>query len=630
MSEFYASEEEYEDPSPSTLELLSYFFGNSQSGGEMERSAGGSIPQREVVEDEWTGDSAQEIVQALLGNLSKSQPMQEPEIEVAPSHTPRKPTIAEQDMAHIRQVEENRGWTPMQISQNAEGRKVITINGITPEEAQRRNEQYRNAQAASRVMQSPLGSSTVKNLTDKVAALSQIKDREEMFRAVGDIESSIKLTAQQYKNQAKQQAEAQLGIPTLTEQLRKSEELDRRNPMFLQSGGKDSVETTILKKQLTAATKAYPAAVKDMLENNPMLVELEGTARLMSRTADFRMKELERDLNKDEQKQVELDKRIRYLDAELGENKKYLPTVFPGIYNQPDLMTEVWSKMPDKQKNQVKDAMMVAEEAPEKLAMMAVSGNEAAKRILIDKDRQNGVPPEATMGKLGRLYDIVNTAAGAAEAVKLLESRGLVARQVDKDKDPTGAQSAWNKEVARYANTMTEKNLTGENLKNALDWRIKVANQVMAAEKKLAIDDRVSTLPGPKPVWLEQAAVDPKISGGKPMTTNQVIAYINTFDDYKTRSSMLQEFKGFYTNAIKEANKSSIGHINEMQAVEELKVKAAQNWLMRSLDKTTEVLGGAANSLIQSGASLYPSELMNAVPYVGSAVGIQRSLATKE
>ena len=67
-----------------------------------------------------------------------------------------------------------------------------------------------------------------------------------------------------------------------------------------------------------------------------------------------------------------------------------------------------------------------------------------------------------------------------------------------------------------------------------------------------------------------------------------------------------------------------------MQAVEELRVKAAQNWLMRGLDKTTEVLGGAANSLIQSGASLYPSELMNAVPYVGSAVGIQRSLATKE
>lgn len=665
--------EEYEEENPSVLEILaaltgsqtidnlSALVGDSRSGTEMGRSAAGTIQYQ----DQNEVPSPQEDVKRILTALTSTKTAEEmlanwpaPVVDevmdptkqaarekMAPKGTPLSGT----DMEFLRAVEKARGWTPAEITTDSSGKRSIVIQGNstefqglgkygTPEEFMRANpdgfraanpllaaQMEARAKATAQVFQSPIGSVSLSSITDQVNALKDIKDPDQMFKAVANIESSMAKAKQEYLMNAKKQAEAHLGIPTLTEMLRQSELRDRQHPMFMQSGGKDSIETTTLKKQLQAAQKAYASTVKEMVAGNPMLTELESVSRLMSRTAEFRMKQLEKDLTKEEAAQAKVDQEYTMIRAKLGENFKYMPMLFPGTFENKAVFNEQIKSLSDKDSKMMMDAMQQATESPQNLPSMAVMGNNYAREILLKQHELNGGNTQKAKADLADMERITNSAQGAAEALKELKANGWVPKGKE-------AAAAFEANVNKYANPAMDKALSGETLKEAKLWRLQRANEFIQMKKEKEINSDVSKLnsPAARPAWLDVYATDPKLNQGKKPSLDSVIAYINSKDDFQQRKQMMDEFKAYYGGAISESNKSGLGYINPMAAMENLKVKAAQNWLSRSMSIAGRAIEGGTRSFLEAGAPLFNEEIRMAFPLVGAVSSFNQQLKESE
>lgn len=667
MSEFYTDNDEYEEPSPSmleilaaltgspTLERLSYLIGDNKSDEQMTRSVKGIINYPTKKFD--PVDNTASIVTALTSN------------EIAEEILPSQPSVVTEEVKEpaestdfntrfLRHMEQAMGWSPAEITTNADGStKSIVIHGNSeefqglgkyrsPEEFIRANPEgfraanpllaarmereqqiQQRAQQSFQAMNTIGGSQIIKNLQEQIARLNEITDRNEMFKAVSDIEISIARSKQDFINQAKQMAEAKLGIPTLTEQLRQNEALDRQNPLFFQNNGKDSIETAMVRRQLQMAEKAYASTVKEMIAQNPIFIELDAVDKLMSRTAQFRMNRLEKEMDRAELAVAKVNEKYTQIKAQLGSNVKYLPVLFPESYQDPAVLVAQFEMMDKKTQNSMLMAMEMAETNPSRLPLMAISGlNPFAGKILLAKEREANISDIETMGKLAKMEAIFKNPIETAKAIKELKAAGYM--------------TGWSKErmrefegqMAKFANPVLDKALSGEQKAIADQWRMEIAQKYVEMKKIEQIDKNLANLnsSAARPAWLSAIAQDPKITGGKPLSLDMIISYINTKDSFKERSAMLNEFKAYYGGAMAEANKSSIGQINVAEHVEKIKVKAAQNWLQRSISRAGRAVEEGTRSFVEAGAPLFNQEILAAFPLLNSVVGMQRSLQNKE
>lgn len=584
-------------------------------------------------------DSLMELLSAAPSQEMRSSQLPE-EYRSVNNGSVERNTIEGEDVNTLllRKMEEDKGWSPANIETREDGStSAITIKGnseefqgmgkyatptafmaANPEGFRQTNpilaaQMEQKAQTASRVFQSQAGGATIGNINERVSALGKITDQEQLVKGVLDLDGDISSAKQEQVNAIRQRTEASLNLNTLQEKLRQSEELDRQNPLFLKSGGKDSIETTLIRKELTTASKSYNTELKNAISTDPILVSLDKTSKLLGTMSSFHLRNLEKSENKAEASAAKLAQEITQFKNQLGDSEKYLPALFPSTYDKPEVLMDQWKAIPNEQKKLIQSALLVAEDKG-KLLQQSLAGNPFATKIVIHNAAALGDAAQSKTSKdIERLSTIVQSPAVAMDAVqKMMRAGWDPAAGVTDPKERTAIKEAFKKDMNLFAdphNSKVGKERSGD---DAIRFRMMIATEAAKQEATFKLTNDVSLLSssGARPAWIEAMATDPKLSGKK-TSLNDVMTYINTKDNFKERQQMLSEFKSYWGGAIGDYNKGGIVQLSGERMLEQLKVKAAQGWLMRGMEAMGEgaAIGAstytqATNPFLNSSASL--------------------------
>lgn len=425
-----------------------------------------------------------------------------------------------------------------------------------------------NEERTSQVAQqykAPATQMTVQQVTERFRAIDSIPDFKDRAVAIAQLEGDIAKTQTEFRQSAEQQARAQLGIDKNIQDLQISMKRDREHPMFLQSGGKPSIETTALAQQLKTAEKAYPQVVKSLINNNPLLNEITSASKMLTRLSE---KQLEMDWRKAEtkeekallKKEIEIAK-VEEFSTSLGPKKGLVAMMWPDIGADMGAVKsrlELETRKDPKRGKEFAEALEAGEQGAFRLALR---GNEYATEIAIGKTvRDKGISREEARKQLYPFAAIVASNEAAKEAATEM---GLLGK-----KQVTGKAIDPNVELAQMATNPDLMKNSG--LREAsIDARIRLAEKYADFKVTKNFGDDITKWQV-KSKTMQEYLDNPAKNNGKPISINTII------DDIRERPPA-QRIEAF--RDLRRAFEASAEAVNKNSAYGQMNITGMRNKL---------------------------------------------------
>ena len=437
---------------------------------------------------------------------------------------------------------------------------------------------------------------TSDQLRNRFVQIDQIKDFKERAIAIAQLEGDVSKAKVGFLQSAERQARSQLGIDQLTNSLQMSMKADRNHPMFLQSGGKPSIETTALASQLKQAQAAYGATVKGILAGNPLLNELDSSSKYLTKLAE---KQLDKDMKaadtKEEKALILKEKReeeIQNFSNSLGAKKELVALMWPDIGGDMGAVKtrlELETKKDSKRLKEFNEAMEGGEQHAFRLALR---GNEYATEIAIGKEaRDKGLTREEARKQLYPYARIVGDESGLAA------KEAAAAMGYPKKESKKGVSDPFNEAVMMATNPDLMKNAGLKEAATAAKIQIAERYANFKVAKDFSSDIRNWKSTAPTPQWVQAYLNDPAKNKGEPIHINTLVDEARGFPP-EQRIPMMRSLRAYYMGAAEMVNKTSAyGKIDTHRAGIEFNSAAARQTFY---DQVQE-LGGMANNISLGG-----------------------------